>query len=161
MKSLSDVRRFISDSIRVGSQIAKDHGAPDIQLLLGLRVDHLPPSIASGVGRLTESLTVVNLVGFTPSKRPVKRTRKFTIFHPETGQDLWPGANMDVSDFGCDFQLQIGNVTNEGWGIFADWRNNNLNRLVAQFETYLDSVKRADLQVLSVLPISRLETSGL
>jgi hypothetical protein len=147
MKNFSDIQKFITDSTRVGSQIAKDHGAIEVQILLGCHVDHLPPSIASGVGRLTETLMVV--------------TRKFTIFNPENGQEIWPGANMDVSDSSCYFQLQVGNATNEGWGVFASWRNNNLSRVLAQFESYLNSVTPSDLRGVSVLPIAKLETSGL
>jgi len=161
VKNFSDIQKFIADSTRVGSQIAKDHGASEVQILLGCHVDHLPPSIASGVGRLTETLMVVNSVDFNPSKKPVLRTRKFTIFNPETGQEIWPGANMDVSDSSCYFQLQVGNATNEGWGVFASWRNNNLSRVLAQFESYLNSVTSSDLKSVSVLPITKLETSGL
>lgn len=161
MKNFSDFERFVADSIRVGSQIGQDHGAADVQILLGLRVDHLPPSIASGVGQLTEALMVVNSLSFSPTRRPVGRTRKFTIFNPETGQDIWPGANMDVSDSGCFFQLQVGNATNQGWGVFASWRNNNLSRVLAQIESYLETVTSQDLQRMSILPISKLETSGL
>lgn len=161
MKNFSDIQKFITDSTRVGSQIAKDHGASEVQILLGCHVDHLPPSIASGVGQLTETLMVTNSVRFNPVKKPVLRTRKFTIFNPETGKEIWPGANMDVSDSSCYFQLQVGNATNEGWGVFASWRNNNLSRVLAQFESYINSVTSSDLRGVSVLPIAKLETSGL
>ena len=68
---------------------------------------------------------------------------------------------MDVSDSGCFFQLQVGNATNQGWGVFASWRNNNLSRVLAQIESYLETVTSKDLQRMSLLPISKLETSGL
>lgn len=158
MKNLSEIQRFISDSTKVGSQIARDHGATGVEIRLGWYIDHLPPSIASGVGALTEALMVSNFVGFEPASRPVRRTRKFTIYHPEKGQEIWPGANMEVSETNCFFQLHVGNAMSQGWGVFANWRNNNLNRVLAQLESYMGSLDRSHLQADSVLPVTRLQT---
>jgi hypothetical protein len=161
VKNLAEVQKFIVDSISVGSQIAKDHGASEVELLLGIYVDDLPPSIASGVGQLTEALMVVNRVRFSPKQTPVRRTRKFTIFHPTEGKEIYPGANMDVSDSSCLFHLHVGNAMNPGWGVFADWRNNNLSRIISQLESYLGSAQKSELQKHSSLSISKFEYSGL
>lgn len=161
MKNFADIEKFIADSIRVGSQIASDHKANDVQVLLGNFIDVLPPSIAAGFGgQPTNALTVYNYVLFTPKNLPVRRTRKFTIYHPDSGKEIWPGAKMVVSDSWCSFQLQVGLATNPGWGIFADFRNNNLERVWGEFENYLKVITKNELQKYSVLPISKIDTEG-
>jgi len=158
MKNYEEVQQFLCDSTRVGSQIAKDHGAKNIDILIGYRIDDLPPSVASGVGQATEALILIIRVSFEPQTRPVLRTRKFTIFNPDTGKDIWPGAQMDIDGDSCFFQLHVGNVTNQGWGIAASWRNNNLQKVFGQITNLIDECSISTFAEYSTLPIAKCET---
>ncbi len=153
MKNFAEVVDFINGAVAVGSQIGKDHGANSIDLWGRLYEVDLPPSLASGVGRMTQALMFSVHVRFTPSKTPVQRTRKFTIFNPSTGKEIWPGAHMTVEDTGCFFKLHIGNAMNSGWGIFADSRMKNLGRLIAQLENLMVGLSEDDYRTISALPI--------
>ena len=153
MKNFAEVVNFINGAVTVGSQIGKDHGAISIDLSGGMYEDALPPSLASGVGQVTQALMFSVRVGFTPSKTPVQRTRKFTIFNPSTGKEIWPGANMTVNDTGCFFELHVGNAMNSGWGIFADSRMKNLGRVIAQLENLMVGLSKDDYRTISALPI--------
>ena len=152
MKNFDEVMNFFRVAIATGSGIAKDHGAREVSVHYGYRIDDLPPSIASGVGQITESLTFLVAVSFEPSRRPVTRSRKFTIYSQE-GPDVWPSGNMTVSDTKCFFELQVGNVTNQGWGIFASWRNNNLDRVTQQIRNLVQQSSLGLVQPHSSLPV--------
>jgi hypothetical protein len=158
MKNYEEVQQFLRDSTRVGSQIASDHGAKNIEITIGYRIDDLPPSFASGVGQTTEALILINRVEFEPQKRPLRRTRKFTVFNPDTGKEIWPGAQMDLDGDSCFFQLHVGNVTNQGWGVAASWRNNNLQKVFHQITNLIDECSTKTFQNYSTLPIIKCES---
>jgi hypothetical protein len=153
VKNFNEVQKFLRDGTQVGSQIARDHLAENIRIHFGYRIDNLPPSIASGVGQLTEALIVVLRVSFDPQKRPIQRTRKFTVFNPETGKEIWPGAQMDIDGNSCFFQLHVGNVLNKGWGVAATWRNGNLEKVYSQITSLIDDCSTETFSPYSVLPI--------
>lgn len=155
MKNFDEVISFFKTAVKTGSMIAKDHGAQSVEVMYCTRVDDLPPSIASGVGQLTEALMFVVRVSFQPHKQPVTRTRRLTPYSDnEAGQDNWPSGEMTVEGNSCFFQLHVGNATNRGWGIFASVRNNNLQRLNQQLEQFIAAADRSVVQPHSVLPVS-------
>jgi hypothetical protein len=159
MKNFAEVVEFINGAVVVGSQIGKDHGATSIDLRGGMFEDVLPPSLASGVGQVTQALMFSVRVSFMPSKTPVQRSRKFTIFNSVNGKEIWPGANMTVDNTGCFFQLHIGNAMNSGWGIFADSRMKNLGRVISQVENLMQGLTKDDYRAISVLPIGNFSFS--
>lgn len=154
--------KFFDAAIKTGSQIAVDHGAKKVGLLYGSQVEHVPPSLGSGLsGQITESLFFIVGVSFEPIRRPVTRTRKFTMFNPENGVEVWPGGEMEVSDLGCRFALQVGNVTNPGWGVFASFRNTRLSAIVHQLSVLEAEPPMQRIRSASILPVDELETFGL
>lgn len=154
-----EIQKFLRDATKVGSQIAADHNAKSVDIHYGYRIDQLPPSISSGVGQPTEALIVVLRVEFEPQKRPIQRTRKFTVFNPETGKEIWPGAQMDIDGDSCFFQLHVGNVMNQGWGVVASWRNGNLKKVFNNIESLVDNCDVETFRPYSVLPVSKVSSS--
>jgi hypothetical protein len=152
---------FFDVAVTTGSQIASDHGAKSVSLLYGTRIEHLPPSIASGVGQLTRALFFAVAVKFEPCVRPVTRTRKFTRYHPERGVEIWPGGEMVVEDGLCGFDLQVGNATNVGWGVFSTFRNNRLGGLINQLDLLENNPPVERICKVSVLPVTGVETFGV
>lgn len=155
----AEIRNFLIDGTRIGSQIAEDHLAANIQVDVGYRVDETSPSLASGVGQLTETLVVVLRISFSPQKRPIQRTRKFTVFNPETGKEIWPGARMDIDGDSCFFQLHVGSALNQGWGVIATWRNNNLKKVFSQLTNFVDNCSADTFAPYSRLPITGFHSS--
>jgi hypothetical protein len=161
MKNLAEVLHFFDVAIATGSQIAADHGAKIVVLEYGPRVEHLPPSIGSGVGQLTESLFFSVGIVFQPVKLPVLRTRKFTIYNPNGGDEVWPSGHMQVGNGLCHFDLQVGNVTNTGWGVVASFRNGRLTTLVEQLVSLQENPPMDRIRKASTLPVNEVRTFGL
>ena len=161
MKNLAEVLHFFDVAIATGSQIAADHGAKVVGLEYGSRVEHLQPSIGSGVGQLTESLFFSVGILFQPIKLPVLRTRKFTIYDPNDGDEVWPSGHMQVSNGLCYFDLQVGNVTNTGWGVVASFRNGRLTTLVEQLVALQENPPMDRIRKASTLSVNEVRTFGL
>lgn len=161
MKNIHEVMNFFDVAIKTGSQIASDHGASKIKVHYGSGIEHLPPSFGSGVGQLTESLFFTVVVSFEPTKRPVTRTRKFTMYNADHGVEVWPSGEMSVSDSECRFVLRAGNATNPGWGVFASFRNGRLTTLVDQLAAFEANPPLQHIQAMSVLPVDDVRTFSL
>ena len=161
MKNLAEVLHFFDVAIKTGSQIAADHGAKAVGLEYGSRVEYLQPSIGSGVGQLTESLFFSVEIGFRALKTPVLRTRKFTIYNPNDGVEVWPSGHMQVSDNSCLFDLQVGNVTNTGWGIVATFRNGRLTTLVEQLVALQQNPPMDRIRQAAVLHVDEVRSFGI
>ena len=157
LKSTTECVRFLNDAVRVGSEIAADHGAAFVDVTVGMYDDYRPPSISSGAGEPTLAVFIPVAVTFEAKTFPVKRTRKFTIYHPTEGKEVWPSARMVVTDDGCFFELHVGNRLSEAWGILAPWREKNLLQALAGFVRAMREPDALALSAVAQVPIRHFQ----
>jgi hypothetical protein len=149
VRSAEEVIRFISDASEIASGIAVDHGgeSDDLSCTWCFDVQLRPPSLASGLSTPTESLFFCLEIRFPCATNEVRRSRKFTIYDPVVGEEIYPGGEMVVrstpkASGGCDARLgfffHVGNATNPGWGVFADRRNKKAQRTIATVSAFLE-----------------------
>lgn len=148
MKNGNEVLRFVEKAYETAGGIASDHGVDPSTMAGRWRFAGMlgPPSIASGAGRLTQSVFFCLELSFEALRPSVTRSRKFTIWHPTEGREEYPGGEMirQTSSAGSGrisarlgFFLQVGNVTNEAWGVFAGRRNRKLDETMATVDWHI------------------------
>ena len=130
-----EIIKFFEATERVVLGTAEDHGVQqsDVSAQWWFRIDIAPPSIWSEGFHPTEAMVFQTVWSFQAPVPIVTKTRRFTMYNPENGQEGWPSGSLDlVSRPTGHIQNDLGELLRQ-MRASNDWSGQEAAESIAQF----------------------------